>query len=144
MKITVPLPLINKANTYTIHFNNKFWEVIAPYVRDLKKYIKKPLYWIAPTEEIKELERVIGFYALKELQSDHDGPYMLNLWISDRLDWDAIKVISDGIQSSGKLNDRQIKVGRVFKIPEPNKAFMFEIIPITEEQWKTSIQESLK
>jgi len=146
MRVTVPLPLPNKANTYQVHFAPWFWKAIQDIVSGIRgKGFKGKLYWAAPTKEVTEVERAIGFIAKQALPDEHDGPIILDVWISDKLDWDAVKAISDGVEKSGRIqNDKQIKIGHVYKVPEPNKAFMFDLTPITEEEWQARLQESLK
>jgi hypothetical protein len=118
--------------------------VIKQYVSDLKKYTKKPLYWIAPSDAVRTIERDIGFFALRAMPDDTDGPVRLDAWISDSLDWDAVKAISDGIQKSGRIkNDKQIKIGQVIKLPMKNTQFSFDLTPITEEEWQTYMGQSL-
>lgn len=128
MKVTVPLPLPNKANTYEIHFNRSFWNAIASTVAGMAKYVRGPLYWIGPSSKVKEAEKAIGYIAKQSLAEDTDGPVRVTIYISDRLDADSVKSCLDGIQLSGRIkNDRQVRELHVYKEKRPNTEFSFDI-----------------
>jgi Holliday junction resolvase RusA-like endonuclease len=132
MRVTVPLPLPNKANTYEIHFAPFFWNAIKDIVAGLAQY-RKPLYWIGPSKKVKDVERAIGFMALQSLTEDTEKSVAVDIWISDRLDADAIKACLDGIQLSGRIkNDRQVMELRIHKEKRKNTEFSFEITPLPE------------
>ena len=127
-KVRVPFGLPNKANTYELHFSPIFWKAIKDIVAGIRKYYRKPLYWIGPTKEVKEIERVVGFIAKKALAEDTDQPVQVDIWISDRLDSDGVKAVLDGIELSGRIkNDRQVKELAVHKLPMKNSEFWFDI-----------------
>jgi len=134
MKVTVPLPLPNKANTYEIHFNRSFWNAIASTVAGMAKYCHGPLYWIGPSSKVKEAERAIGYIAKQSLSEDTDGPVRLTIFISDKLDADAIKAVLEGVALSGRIkNDRQVQELHVYKEHRPNTEFSFDIEVINTE-----------
>jgi Holliday junction resolvase RusA-like endonuclease len=128
MRVVVPIPLPNKANTYGIHFSPFFWDAIKDIVAGIRRHSNKPLYWIAPSQEVRDIETAIAYIAKSSLLEDTDKPVRLEIWISDKLDVDAIKAIPDGIQKSGRIkNDRQIQELIVHKIPIKNVEFKFDI-----------------
>jgi hypothetical protein len=128
MRVTVPLPLVNKANTYVVRFAPFFWDAIKGIVSGCKNYYKKPLYWVAPIKEAVDLERAIGFISHQSLAEDTDGPVQLEIWLSDRLDADAVKAILDGIEMGGRVkNDKMIKRLVVNKLPMKNTEFSFDL-----------------
>ena len=131
MRVVVPMPLPNKANTYEIHFHSALWSRIKGIVKALRPTVKTPLYWIAPSQEVRNIEEAISFLAKASLLEDTDQPVRLEIWISNRLDADAVKAIGDGIQKSGRIkNDRQIEELIVHKIPIKNVEFKFDITKI--------------
>lgn len=128
MRVVVPMPLPNKANTYEIHFAPFFWNAIKDIVAGIRKYYRKPLYWVAPSKEVKEIENAIGFIAKSSLLEDTEAPVRVEIWISNRLDADAVKAVLDGIQLSGRIkNDRQVEVLTIYKLPIKNTEFKFDI-----------------
>ena len=128
MRAVVPMPLPNKANTYEIHFHPVLWSKIKGIVSVLRGYVKTPLYWIAPSKEVIAAEEAISYFTKQSILEDTDQPVRLEIWISNRLDVDAIKAIGDGIQKSGRIkNDRQIEDLIVHKIPIKNTEFKFDV-----------------
>lgn len=128
MRVVVPMPLPNKANTYEIHFHSSLWIRIKGIVQALRSTVKSPLYWIAPSQEVRNIEEAISYLAKSSLYEDTDGPVKVEIWISDRLDADAVKAVLDGIQKSGRIkNDRQVQILTVYKIPVKNTEFKFDI-----------------
>jgi hypothetical protein len=133
MKVTIPMPLPNKANTYQIFFAPFFWNAIRSIVSGIRAHYTKPLYWIAPSRKVKDIEQAIAYITKQSLSEDTDGPVKLEVWISDRLDVDAIKAIGDGIQLSGRIkNDRQIKELIVHKLQKKNTEFEIDLTTIEE------------
>jgi hypothetical protein len=125
------MPLPNKANTYEIHFHQAFWNKIKGIVRAMRAVVKKPLYWIAPSAAVIAAEQAIAYFALQSLPEDTDQPVRLEIWISDRLDADAVKAIGDGIQKSGRIkNDKQIEELVIHKLPIKNTEFKFDLTKI--------------
>ena len=109
MKVTIPVPLTNKANTYEVHFHPTFWREIKDLVAGLKQYIKGPLYWIGPCKEAKETERVVGYYSHHVLPDDTLHEVKMTIWVRGKLDLDAVKAVLDGVQLGGRLkNDKQV------------------------------------
>ena len=137
MRITVPCPLPSKTNQYEIHFHGSLWACIYHTVSELKKHVRGPLYWIAPSKETKDVEKAIGYAANLSIAEDTDQPVMVEAWVSDRLDADnALKIILDGIQLSGRIkNDRQVKELAVHKIPMKNTEFSFEVTVLNNYPW---------
>lgn len=128
MRVVVPMPLPNKANTYEIHFHPMLWGKIKGIVGSLRSSVKARLYWIAPSKEVVAIEEAISYIAKTSLHEDTDKPVRLEVWVSDRLDADAIKAIGDGIEKSGRIkNDRQIQELIVHKIPIKNDHFKFDL-----------------
>jgi Holliday junction resolvase RusA-like endonuclease len=134
-RFRIPIPCPSKANNYEIHFDRQFWGVIRQYVEGMRKYTKKPLYWISPSKAIKETERAIAFAAKRILDEDIEGPVWLKLWVSDKIDADnALKAVCDGIEQSGRIkNDKQVKQITVNKFPGPNNHFDLDIGKM--EEW---------
>jgi len=134
-KFRIPIPCPSKSNTYEIHFDRQFWGVIKQYVAGMRKYTKKPLYWIAPSKAVVETERAIAFAAKRVMEEDFDGPVRLFIWVSDKIDADnALKAICDGIEKSGRIkNDKQVKQIIVTKFQGPNKYFDIDIEKM--EEW---------
>jgi Holliday junction resolvase RusA-like endonuclease len=134
MRMTIPIPLPNKANTYEVHFNKTFWSSIQEIVFSLKKYIKGPLYWIGPSREVKKAEEVIGYYSKRILENDTDGPVCVDIWIRGRLDVDSVKAVLDGIELGGRIkNDRQVEQLHVYRLPGKNESFDLSIHVIDQD-----------
>lgn len=128
MRVVVPMPLPNKANTYEIHFHSALWSRIKGIVQALKASIKTPLYWIAPSQEVRNVEEAISYLAKGSIFEDTEAPVKVEIWISDRLDADAVKAVLDGIQKSGRIkNDRQVQILTIYKIPIKNTEFKFDV-----------------
>jgi hypothetical protein len=131
MKVTVPMPLPNKANTYEVKFNPTFWRAIYQIASGMKAYMRGPLYWIGPSKAVKEAELAIAYIAKLSIADDTAGPVQLDIWISNRLDADCVKAVLDGIQKSGRIvNDRQIVELLVHKVEMKNESFSFDITPL--------------
>lgn len=128
MRVVVPLPMVNKANTYQVRFHPIFWKIIEKIARGFRSVHKKSPYWIGPSDEAVNLENVIAYYAKQSLAEDTASPVRVDIWVPERFDADAVKVVLDGIEKSGRIkNDRQVQVLTVYKLPIKNKEFKFDI-----------------
>jgi hypothetical protein len=128
MKVVVPMPLPNKANTYGIRFDPRFWKMIKGLATSFRARFKSSPYWIGPSEEVKAIEEAIAYWTLRSIFEDTEAPVKVEIWISNRLDADAVKACLDGIQKSGRIkNDKQVEVLTIYKLPIKNTEFSFDV-----------------
>lgn len=138
-KVRIPLSLPNKANSYTIHFNQAFFQAIAEIVQSFKKSLPVRLYWIGPSLAAKRAEECMSMIFRNEERREwlNGESLEIKIWlIKQRIDADGIKVVLDSIQKSGRIqNDRQfrkITVEHIAEGPEPSVEIEVEPLIISK------------
>lgn len=112
-KVTIPIPLVNKANAYQIHFNQTFFQAIVDIVHSFQKSLPIRLYWIGPSLAAKRAEECISMVFRNEERREwlNGEPLELKIrLIKQKIDADGIKVVLDAIEKSKRIgNDRQFR-----------------------------------
>lgn len=112
-KVIVPIPLPNKANCYTIHFNRAFFQAIFSTIQAFKTKLPVRLYWIGLSLATKQAEECIAlaFRNFERREWLKGEPLALKIrLIKQKIDADGIKIVGDAIQKSGRItNDRQFQ-----------------------------------
>lgn len=135
-KVTIPIPLPNKSNSYQVHFNQEFFKAIVSIVNSFKDRLPAlRLYWIGPSLAAKRAEECIAMIFRNEERREwlNNEPLELKIkLIKQRGDVDGIKCVPDAIQKSGRIgNDRQfrkITIEHVVEGKEPS--IEIEVEPI--------------
>lgn len=135
-KVTIPIPLTNKANTYQIHFNQIFFQAIINIVHSFQKNSPVRLYWIGPSLAAKRAEECISMIFRNEERREwlNGEPLELKIrLIKQRIDADGIKTVLDAIEKSKRIgNDRQFRKITVEHVAEGKEpAVEIEVEPIT-------------
>lgn len=112
-KVLIPIPLVNKANSYEIHFNKVFFQAIFGIIQSFKAKVPVRLYWIGPSLAAKRAEECIAMVFRNQERREwlQGEPLELRIrLIKQRVDSDGIKAVGDAIQQSGRIkNDRQFR-----------------------------------
>lgn len=117
-KITYEGKVPSKKNTFTINFNQAFFKLINPIVRNFRYRGINSLYWIAPSKEVKTFEKklstmILAAFGAAKKHEFKDKDIAVNVKIKQKRSRDAdnaLGAIGDAIQKGiPGFNDKQIK-----------------------------------
>lgn len=134
-KVTIPIPLTNKSNTYEIHFNQIFFQAIISIVHSFQKNSPVRLYWIGPSLAAKRAEECISMIFRNKERREwlNNEPLELKIrLIKQRIDADGIKIVLDSIEKSKRINnDRQFRKVTIEHVAEGKEpAVEIEVEPL--------------
>lgn len=109
-EVVFPFELVNKSNTYCVHFHGR----IQPAIQEIKRRFKGGWLWrVAPSNEAKAAEQALAIELNQRVTERIPAGRRVRLWlrvIGRGFDIDAVKLILDASQQACIVaNDNQFK-----------------------------------
>lgn len=109
-EVVFPFDLVNKSNTYCVHFQDR----VQPAIQEIKRKFKGGWLWrVAPSEEARNAEQALAIELSQRIAVRIPAGRPVRLWlrvIGRGFDIDAVKSILDAFQQARIVeNDNQFK-----------------------------------